>query len=318
MQPSTDWHEVIAPDEADRHAQMVKELTHWHGHKNARWGKGRFLHRKPVLAVEATFAVHDGLPDHARHGVFAQPGPRRAFVRLSNGAVDVQANTKPDIRGFAIRIHDVIGPGALGGTADHQDFLLINHDVFDARDSTEFMEIASAVAWGGELGVLAFLLKRYGLRDGLARIQRTMKTLAKPFRGYNAERFTTAAPHGNGPFAIKLRLTPKAPQPKTHRDHAEDMAAQLAAGPVAYDVAVQFYVDETSTPIEAPRVAWSEAASPPLSVATLTLDSVAGAGSAEALAFDPWGGLDAHRPLGEIMRARKVAYRASQEGRRGG
>jgi hypothetical protein len=31
--------------------------------------------------------------------------------------------------------------------------------------------------------------------------------------------------------------------------------------------------------------------------------------------FDPWSGLLAHRPLGEVMRARKVAYLVSQKGR---
>ena len=36
---------------------------------------------------------------------------------------------------------------------------------------------------------------------------------------------------------------------------------------------------------------------------------------AEAAKFDPWGGLAAHRPLGEGMRARKVAYFESQKGR---
>jgi hypothetical protein len=36
---------------------------------------------------------------------------------------------------------------------------------------------------------------------------------------------------------------------------------------------------------------------------------------AEAGVYDPWQGLAAHRPLGEVMRARKVVYFASQQGR---
>ena len=31
----------------------------------------------------------------------------------------------------------------------------------------------------------------------------------------------------------------------------------------------------------------------------------------EVLSFDPWHALEAHRPLGNIMRARKLAYAAS-------
>lgn len=317
QQPSTEWRETISADEAARHARLAEEVRHWHGVKNARWGKGRFLHRKLLLGLKATLAVHDNLPEAARHGVFAQPGTYEALVRLSNGAVDVQANTKPDIRGFAIRILGVTGPAALEGEADHQDFLLINHEVFDARDSGEFMEIAAAVARGGELGVLMFLLRRYGLRDGLSRIRRTIGTLAKPFQGYNAERFTTAAPHANGPYAAKLILTPRTPIARTHKDNARDMASQLENGPIAYDLALQFFVNETATPIESPRVVWSEAASQPVPVATLVLKSIADGADIERLGFDPWGGLQAHRPLGEVMRARRGAYRASQEARRG-
>lgn len=314
-EPSTEWQENIGTDEAARHARIAEEVRTLHAGKNARWGRGRFLHRKPLLAFDATLVVHDDLPDCAGQGVFARPGPHAALVRLSNGAVDIQANTKPDIRGFAIRVLDVTGSAALGGEADHQDFLLINHDIFDARDSTEFMEVAAAVARGGEVGVLTFLLRRYGWRDGLSRIRRTLKTLGKPFEGYNAERFTTAAPHANGDYAVKLRVTPQAPRPRLHKDHAQDMEMQIAEGPIAYDLALQFFVDEAVTPIEAPRVPWPDDISPPVSVATLTLDAIADAARVERLAFDPWGGLMAHRPLGEVMRARKMAYRVSQQGR---
>jgi hypothetical protein len=34
-----------------------------------------------------------------------------------------------------------------------------------------------------------------------------------------------------------------------------------------------------------------------------------------AAKFDPWNAVVAHRPLGEVIRARKVAYRPSQLGR---
>jgi hypothetical protein len=35
----------------------------------------------------------------------------------------------------------------------------------------------------------------------------------------------------------------------------------------------------------------------------------------EAGVFDPWHGLAAHRPLGDVQRARKVVYFQSQKGR---
>jgi hypothetical protein len=35
----------------------------------------------------------------------------------------------------------------------------------------------------------------------------------------------------------------------------------------------------------------------------------------EAAIFDPWGALMEHRPLGDVMRARKVVYYASEKER---
>jgi len=37
----------------------------------------------------------------------------------------------------------------------------------------------------------------------------------------------------------------------------------------------------------------------------------------EKLSFNPWNGLKAHRPLGEMNRARKVVYPLSQAARNG-
>lgn len=315
MRPSTDWREIAAPDEAERHDRLADEVRHWHARKNVQWGAGRFLHRKPLLSALATLTVHDDLQPEARHGVFAVPGEHEAIVRLSNGALDIQANTKPDIRGFAIRVLGVAGPAALGGETAQQDFLLINHDSFAARDSAEFIEVAAAIAKGGEAGVLWYLIRRYGLREGLARLRLLARTLGKPFRGYNAERFTTSAPIAIGPYAAKVRIEPKAPRNRTSKDNARDLAAQLEAGPLSYEMSLQFFTDEAVTPIEDPRVAWPVEASIPVPVATLKLHTVAEAEAVEPLGFDPWSGLAAHRPLGEVMRARRNAYRASQQAR---
>jgi hypothetical protein len=71
-------------------------------------------------------------------------------------------------------------------------------------------------------------------------------------------------------------------------------------------------------PIEDASVVWDESLSPYRPVARL----VAGAQAAwsedrartidEGLAFSPWHGLAAHRPLGSVMRVRKAAYEAAQ------
>ncbi len=107
-------------------------------------------------------------------------------------------------------------------------------------------------------------------------------------------------------------------------DWAGDFRSRLARGPLRFELQLQFFVDEARTPIEDASVDWPEDVAPYVTVAVLTLpaqDPEAATGQAlaaaiESAAFDPWSALMAHRPLGEVMRARKVVYFQSQSGRR--
>lgn len=312
---STAWKEILAADEAAIHERQALDIQAAHSLKNTRYGKGRFLHRKPILSAEGELEIHAGLPEHARYGLFARPGTFPVLARLSNGAFDIQANSKPDIRGFAFRVLNQSGPSSLGGITDHQDFLLINHDSFASRTSDDFMEIVRVSAQRKELGLIWFLIRKYGLRAGLNRVRLLLSTLTKPFSGFNSEAFSTALPFAVGPYAAKLRITPRNPKLRGKADIGDDIAAQLSAGPILYDVTLQFFTDEATTPIENPPVVWPAEQSPYVPVATLKLTK-AGI-DAEGLHFDPWGGLADHRPLGEIMRSRKTAYFVSQKARNG-
>ena len=303
--PSTDWAEDIGVDEAGKFERQAELIRAAHRLTSARNGKGRFLHRKPLLSATARFEVLPDLPPEARFGVFAQAGTRDALVRLSNGSFHIQANTAPDIHGFALRVLGAVGPGALGGMTDHQDFLLINHDRFNAIDSDAFVEVATLAA-RGQLTALWTLLRRHGPRGLLDRLNDLRQTMSKPFAGYAAETFNTVVPHAVGPYAAKLLIEPGAIAPMTGRDPGADIVARLEAGPIPYLVKLLFYTDQRATPIEDHRAVWS---SPLQTVGKLTLLAPA---DNEALQLDPWGGLAEHRPLGEIMRARKAAYRASQ------
>lgn len=311
-QPSTDWHEKIDDDEGERFARQAEQLAAVHAAKSARHGKGRLLHRKALLSARGTFTVLDDLPEPARHGVFAAPGRHEALVRLSNGGMDLQANTKPDIRGFAIKVLGVSGPSSLGATTDHQDFLFINHESFASRGSDEFVGMVCALA-RGQGALLLHAFRAHGIGGAISRLKTISAVVGKPFTGFAAEPFNTCVPVAVGPYAARVRLRPREPSPSAHRDPAEDMRARLSEGPVSYDVGLQFFVDEAITPIEDPTVVWPEHESPFVTVARLDVTAVED--DLEGQRFDAWGGLEAHRPLGEIMRARKGAYYASQKGR---
>ena len=107
-------------------------------------------------------------------------------------------------------------------------------------------------------------------------------------------------------------------------DFSHEVSERLKDGDLEYELSLQFYVNDELTPIEDGTVEWSADASPFITVARVTLpqqdvESAAGKDFAETVkhdAFDPWAALAEHRPLGEIMRARKVAYYASQQARK--
>jgi catalase len=318
-EPSTGWRERIAPDEEAHFARVGEVIARLQRTKSAKFGPGRALHRKQVFAATGTLEVLPDLPAHARHGLFAAPGRHRALVRLSNGGPDVQANKRPDIRGFAVKVLDVSGEGALGSATDHQDFLMINQDRFSSADSREFVDFLEALT-RGQLPAILHLFKAHGIGGGFARFRELVAALGKKFNGFAAERFNVVLPIRCGPYAVRVRLKPAGNPPPAarSRDIAEDMGQRLAAGPLHWDLELQFFVDEATTPIEDASRTWPDAETPIVTVARLTLPQQgAGTASAEAEAakFDPWGGLAAHRPLGEIMRARKVAYFESQKGR---
>jgi len=326
--PSTTWQERIAPDEAARHAQAAEAFAGMQRAKSARFGNGRALHRKGLLALHATLRVHDGLPAHAAQGLFAAPGAHDTWLRLSNGGADVQGDRVPDVRGFSLRVAGVDGPSALGGPAQHQDFTLINRPAFAFADSRPFVGLVMAAA-RGPLALLGWARRTYGLAGMFPALARLKAGFATPFSGFATEPFFSAAPLCCGPFAVRVRLLPPAGQQPAATPPAhwpDDVLGRLARGPLVWRLQLQFFVDEARTPIEDASVDWPESVAPYLDVADLLVepqdvDGPAGRAFAETVeraVFDPWAALAAHRPLGEVMRARKAVYYASQKTRDAG
>lgn len=324
MAPSTEWREVVDGDEEQRFAGYAERIAAMQKKKSERYGNGRAFHRKQILGLRARLEVLADLPAHARQGLFEKPGSYDALIRLSNGGVDVHRDRKPDIRGFGLRVLGVAGAGALGGTTKAQDFVLINREVFGFSKPDEFVELVTALV-DGPLSLVRHMVRRFGFFGGLKRMRELGRGLARPFSGFATEPFFSAAPIANGPYAVRVRLRPEATAAAsaTTSDWAADMRAHLSRGPIRYELQLQFYADEKTTPIEDGAVDWAEASAPYVTVARLTipqqpLDGAAGqtlSAEVERATFDPWEALAAHRPLGGIMRARKHAYFKSQKTR---
>ncbi len=323
--PSTAWTEHPADDEEARFEAYAAQFAELQRSKSQKHGVGRVLHRKQHLGLSARVEVVDDLPEHARHGLFASPGSYDARVRLSNGGTDRAADKRPDVRGFAIKVLGVSGPGALGGDTAEQDFLLINHPAFGFPSSDEFVGLVMSSS-RGQLALIRYLIGRYGLFGGIGQLRRLARTFGAPFSGFALQPMFSAAPIACGPYAAKVRLLPQghSPTPPALRtDWSADIVQRLAGGDLQWALQLQFYVDDATTPIEDASVVWLDSEAPFTTVARLVIpqqnpNSDAGralADEIEAAHFDPWNALADHRPLGEIMRARKATYLVSQQGR---
>jgi hypothetical protein len=322
--PSTDWAERIAPDEAQRYEAYARQFAQIQQARERRHGPGRTLHRKQLAAAQGTLEVLDGLPEFARHGLFAVPRDYEVCVRLSNGGLDKAPDRTPDVRGFAIRVFGVQGESALGnGPARCQDFTLINQEVFAFPASDEFVDFVAAAALGnGQL--LRHLFRRYGPLGGVRQLGKMLKVAGKAFTGFATETLYSTLPMANGPYAVRVRLVPSEANgksdPAAREDWAADFAGRLRRGPLHWDMQLQYFASERLTPIEDASVNWP---TPYTTVARLMLPQQDLAGDearrlaqrVESGVFDPWQALADHRPLGDVQRARKAVYFASQQGR---
>lgn len=311
---STQWQEIVSPGEAQRHERQAEQFSALQRRKSQKYGNGRALHRKQRLALRASFEVLDDLPEPARHGLFARPHTYDALLRLSNGGFNRDPDKVPDVRGFSIKVRGVSGAAVLGGDAVSQDFALINHEHFSSPTSEVFSQVVTAAA-SGPAGVLGRVLRNPGLLPQLLAVGGALRV---PFTGFATQHFYSAAPLSCGPYAVRVRLCAASTRPVSgaNGDWAADIHARLSTGPLVHDVQVQFFVDEATTPIEDASAVWT---SPFHTVARLTIPvqerDAALDDEVEAARFDPWNALVEHRPLGEVMRARKVAYYASQRNR---
>jgi hypothetical protein len=193
----------------------------------------------------------------------------------------------------------------------------------------EFVNVVAAAA-GSPVFALPKILWALGLSRGFGLLGQLQKGLSVPMTSLATTPYYSMAPIRVGDYAARFQLTPHAksdgPLEKGGENYlGDELRTRLTKDDVSYDFQLQFYVDPERTPIEDPTREWSYEDSPPVTVARLALGKLDGEASARAkkvtelieeLSFDPWHALVAHRPIGELMRARNPAYRLSTQERK--
>ena len=287
----------------------------------------RTVHAKPTLATERAELAFLDLPEDLRAG-FAQPGRvYPAVVRFSNAAGTGQPDTKADLRGAAVRVQ--VSP------EESHDLLATNFPVSHARNARQFVEFLTATSGGRPAQALGMLqlIWLYGLRETWRMLKNVLTGRRRTVSSVATERYWSRGAYRWGPaLAVRFLLRPApdtVPAPAPPKDDPNYLSAEaarrLAQGDVRFELCLQRYVDEESTPIEDTAVEWTERVSPPEPVAVLTIargdlstaDALAQAQIIAGMAFNPWNTTDEFRPLGNLNRARKAVYDASSAHRLG-
>lgn len=288
--------------------------------------RGQRPARRPVFlrlhgVAHGRFEVVPDLAPDLRVGLFGQRPSYPVWVRYSSDIPDGVPDLKSTV-GVGIKLFDAEGEKVLSPDehAPTADFLLQNIDVFFVDDAHDMCAFTKASLTSAEAAA-AWLKDHPRTQEILDEMEKVVPTALGtelwstiPFR-FGDDRYCK--------YKLEPELVPDGPPPDfDDPDYLRvDLEARLKTGEARFRFMVQLQTDPATMPLDKATVSWSEAASPPIHVATLALpaqDTTArGQGNyGETLSFNPWRTIQAHEPVGSIAEARRVVYKASAELRR--
>jgi len=278
----------------------------------------RFNQPKTIACVNASFRVHNDIPDHLKHGIFAHPTTYPAKLRFANATQ--WDDSKKDIRGLSIRLSNVKGR-VIWGQPGYQDFILNSYPALFVATPEDFLAFTRARQNNQKLG---FFLNPFD--SHLKALWIVFKARKKHLSPLDI-RYWSTVPFRLGESAdqvVKYSVIPCSDYMTTQAVDAGKnqlraaLKAHLELGPASFHFAVQTQIDPYSMPIEDASVIWNEAVSPFRIVATITIenqdfDNPQSLASCEQSAFNPWQSLAAHQPLGRMNEVRRVVYANAAE-----
>jgi hypothetical protein len=297
----------------------------------------RSVHAKAHGILKGELTVDAGLPHELAQGLFATPGTHRVYMRLSTNAGDILPDAISLPRGLAIKVLDVDGerlPDAEGRT---QDFVMVNGTTFQAKTADKFLSNLKLLAGTtdrieGTKKVMSAALR--GVRHALEAVGLESPAVNSLGGAPNVEplgeTYYSVTPFRYGEYIAKFSVRPVSPALTAltgqeidvdGRDNAirEEVQQEMRGIDGQWEVRVQLCRDLDRQPVEDPTVEWDEAEAPFQRVGTIRVfaqDSWAADQVDlvdERMRFSIWTGLAAHRPLGNINRARREPYRHSAD-----
>ncbi|RMT99975.1 hypothetical protein ALP36_04812 [Pseudomonas syringae pv. coriandricola] len=334
FQPS---FEVIPDDEAQTSKELVEAMhaileTTFQDTGHAI----RSVHAKAHGLLHGHIQVYGELPEPLAQGAFATPGNLPVVMRFSTNPGDILDDKVSTPRGLAVKIVGVEGPRLPGSAeASTQDFVMQNAKAFTAKDPKAFLKTLKLLAKttdkapGMKKALSAVLRGIESVIESVGGESGTLKSLGgHPITHILGETYYTVVPFLYGPYYAKLSIVPVSAELVALTDKAVDLKDNpdglreavktfFLENDASWEVRIQLATDLEKMPIEDASAVWPEDLSPYVAVARINVprQSLWSEQSVqeidEAMAFSPWHGLEAHRPLGGVMRVRKPAYEHS-------
>ena len=334
--------EKIEPDEHVTFDELSRTMQHITRHMATRYRHAyRPVHAKSHGVLVGTLDTLPGLPEPLAQGLFAQPGSHPVILRFSTNPGDMLADNVSSPRGLAVKVLNVEGPKVASfpnGTT--QDFVCINANAFTAPDAKGFLEQIKNfdknldTSEGVKHAVSVAARTTNAVLKAVHLPSATLEGVGAPATHILGESFSTVAPLRYGKYVAKIGFAPGSENLKKLTGQSIDLSADYNAleelikqffrhETAVWDVKVQLALapeDPTAEekdkdfPIEAADKKWPDEKSPWQTVARITVapqDSYSDSRQLfvdERLSFNPWHALEAHRPLGGVMRSRLKAY----------
>ncbi len=340
--PYTDGIETPAADETEVIGNIIQAMTRESQTVAARDGKTvRASHAKSTGLLKGELRVLDGLPSALAQGLFARPGIHPVVVRLAQGPGEVLSDSVSTHRGMSVKVFGVDGP-KLGGHEgnDTQDFVLATGPAFPQSGASTFLVAIKGLEKGTALPEAAKQAVSTANRAANAVVQAlggdspTLGFFGHTKRSPLADAYFSQAALRWGSYIAKVGVFPVSPDLVAMVDQTLDTGADHDAFRTAvvthmrthgaeFELRVQLCTDLDKMPVEDASVPWAEDESPYVAVARLVLppqDAYSPARQAyfdDVLSFQPAHTLQAHRPLGSLMRARLATYQALSAYRHG-
>lgn len=288
----------------------------------------RDAHAKAHGCVKAEVQVLADLAADLRQGVFSEPGKTwQATVRLSNGNAYPQFDSIRDARGMAIKLLDVPGKQLLADQAGRheQDFVMFSHPNFFVSDVAEYRQNVAAQADGKK--IMAFFPGWDPRTWQVRHLFIALATLSPAPDSPTQTTYFSVSPYKFGAANAKFRVMPDPGScpaytlPKQNQDLPNFLRTalnqQLSTDrvPACFVLQIQRQNVNTYMPIEDTSIEWRESDAPFETVAKINVpaqdfDTPALNLQCDNQSFNPWFGLEAHRPIGGINRLRKAVYEA--------